>query len=287
MVTENLAFILLPLALAFIMFSLGLGLTIADFKRVFVYPKAFVAGLTCQVILLPLVAFSLLQFMDLSPALSFGVMILSFCPGGVSSNIMTKLAGGAVALSISLTGVVSLLSVLTIPFFISLFATHFLGEGATDINVTGLGLALFVMTAAPAGCGVALRHSHAGVVERVEPLITKLAMGVFFVIVLFSIASNWVSLQESFLQLGPLLVGLNIFLFLMGIIVAWALGLPQKERMAIAIETGIQNSALGVTVASLAMPVAGGLPVISLPAAVYGVTFYFVAAPFILWARQQ
>ena len=116
--------IVLPLILAFIMFSLGLGLRRADFARVLKYPVAFGAGLANQMILLPLVAFGLAHLFKLSPEFSVGLMILALCPGGVTSNVLTKLAGGNAPLSISLTAVTSLLSILTVPLMVAFSVQH-------------------------------------------------------------------------------------------------------------------------------------------------------------------
>lgn len=285
--------IALPLSLAFIMFSLGLGLTVQDFVRVFETPRAFITGALCQLVALPLIALALVSVAGLSPALSFGVMILAFCPGGVSSNIMTKLARGTVALSISLTGVISLLSVLTIPWLVGAAAGHFLGPEALTINVTQLGLMMFGMTAVPVGMGLALRYFLPAISVRLEPKISLMATLLFGMIVVLSIATNWALLSENLLRLGPVLVGLNIVLFGVGIIAGRLTGLDDSTQTAIAIETGIQNSALGIALAALiasastAGGAGGGIPAYALPAAVYGITFYAVAAPFIWWARRQ
>src|SRR5690606_24137663 len=117
--------VFLPLALAVIMFSLGLGLTLADFKRVLLQPKAFAVGAASQLLLIPLVAYALAVIFNLPPELAVGVMILSLCPGGVTSNVLTKYGKGDLALSISLTGIISLVAVVTVPFMVAFFAGHF------------------------------------------------------------------------------------------------------------------------------------------------------------------
>ena len=137
----------LPLILAFIMFSLGLGLRKADFERVLKYPAAFGLGLSNQVILLPLVAFALAYAFSLPPIFAVGLMILAFCPGGVTSNVLAKLAGGNAPLSISLTAVTSLLSIITVPILVALSVKHFMGESGPQVNVTKLGVTMFLITA--------------------------------------------------------------------------------------------------------------------------------------------
>src|SRR6056297_1530021 len=136
----------LPLSLAIIMLSLGVGLEAGDFMRVIRRPRAFRIGAVAQVILLPLAAFAVTAIFALPPEIAVGIMLLSFCPGGVTSNILTKLARGDVALSVSLTAVVSLLSILTVPVLAAFTVRHFMGESAPDVSVAGLALAMFLIT---------------------------------------------------------------------------------------------------------------------------------------------
>lgn len=277
--------VFLPLSLAFIMFSLGLGLTIADFARVASKPKAFFAGAISQIAILPIVAFVLLQVFTLQPELAVGVMILAFCPGGVTSNIMTRLAGGSVALSVTLTGIISLVSVITVPFLVAFAADHFMGQTAPNINVTSLALAMFAITAVPVAVGVAIRHGAAPLANRIEPFVIRAAMALFVIIVVGALAANWAVFIENIAVLGPLLVVLNVALLAIGLSIGRLLGLDRADSIAVAIETGIQNSTLGITVGSLIVEVASGLPPFSLPSGVYGITMYLVSMPFILWIR--
>jgi len=278
--------VFLPLSLAFIMFSLGLGLTIADFARVVAKPKAFLAGAVSQIVILPVIAFLLLQIFMLTPELAVGVMILAFCPGGVTSNIMTRLAGGSVALSVTLTGVVSLISVVTVPFLVAFAADTLMGQAAPDIDVTSLALAMFAITAVPVAIGVAIRHLSAPLADRIEPSVIRAAMVLFVIIVIGALAANWTVFIENIALLGPLLVVLNAALLLIGLGFGRLLGLDRADRIAVAIETGIQNSTLGITVGSLIVETASGLPPFSLPSGIYGITMYLVSLPFIFWMRH-
>lgn len=278
--------VFLPLSLAFIMFSLGLGLTLGDFARVVSLPKAFFAGAFSQIVLLPLIAFALLHVFSLPPELALGVMILSFCPGGVTSNLITKLAGGAVALSVTLTAVVSLVSVVTVPLLVAWSANYFMGTAAPDIDVTSLAVAMFAITAVPVAIGVFMRHAAANLAERIETTVSRIAVVLFVIIVIGALASNWTLFVSNLFELGPLLIIMNILLLLVGLGVARALSLDRGDGIAIAIETGIQNSTLGITVGSLILETANGLPPFSLPAGVYGITMYVVALPFIHWMRR-
>lgn len=279
--------VVLPLSLAFIMFSLGLGLTLEDFTRVAKAPKAFFVGATAQLVLLPSVAFGLLQIFPLPPELATGVMIISFCPGGVTSNILTKFAGGALALSISMTAVVSLLSVVTVPLLVTWSSQHFMGTAAPDISVGKLAVSMFAITAVPVVIGLAVRRAAPEKAVRAEPWVSRVAAGLFALIVIGALASNWQLFIDNIGTLGEVLIALNLILLALGHGIARLVGLERDQRVAIAIETGVQNGTLGITVGSLIMESATGLPPLSLPSGVYGITMYLVTAPYIAWARRS
>ena len=279
--------VFLPLSLAFIMFSLGLGLTFGDFTRVAKAPRGFVIGAAAQIALLPLVAYLLLQIFSLPPELALGVMILSFCPGGVTSNILTKFAGGAVALSVSLTAVVSLLSVVTVPLLVAWSATAFMGVAAPDVDVGGLAVAMFAITAVPVFIGVMIRRFAEGFANGFEPWASRIASVLFLVIVVGALAANWSVFVSNLWTLGPVLVLLNAIMLALGFAFARVAGLSRKEGVAVAMEAGVQNATLGITVGSLIAEQAAGLAPFSLPSGVYGITMYAVVAPFILWARRR
>ncbi|WP_127114852.1 bile acid:sodium symporter family protein [Shimia sediminis] len=268
----------LPLSLAFIMFSLGFGLTFADFGRVLAMPRAALTGMVLQVIAVPLVAFGLLKLVNLPPALAFGVMILAFCPGGVTSNILTKLAGGNVALSITLTAIVSLLSVVTVPILVDWAAGAFLGEAAVQINVTGIAISMFAITAVPVLIGLLLRFVAKGFAERTESVISTIAVVLFVVIVIAALATNWQMFIDNIGRLGPLLIGMNALLLILGVLIARGVGLSGGDGLCISVEMGVQNAALGITVAGLVAKT-GGIPEFAVPAALYGITMYVVTIP--------
>ncbi len=279
--------VILPLSLAFIMFSLGLGLTGADFARVLRIPKAFAVGAVAQIVLLPVVAFLLLLLFPLPPEIAVGVMILSFCPGGVTSNILTKLAGGTLALSITLTAIVSLLSVITVPWFVGWSADHFMGLAAPAIDVTSLAVSMFAITAVPVALGVALRHFAPGWATKAEPWAGRVALVLFVVIVIGALASNWTLFVENLPVLGPVLVLLNVLMLVIGMAAARLAGLSRGDAIAIALEAGVQNATLGITVGGLIAVGAAGFSPFALASGVYGITMYLVTAPFILWMRRS
>jgi bile acid:Na+ symporter, BASS family len=268
-----------PLALVVIMFSLGLSLRVTDFVRVAKYPRAFAIGITCQLVLLPLTAYLIAFVSGLPPELAVGLMILSFCPGGPTSNMMTRLAHGDVALSISMTGVASLVTVFTLPLLLKLFAGNLLGANAVRIDVAGLGMALFALMTVPVVAGILLRLYVEKLALAMEALVFRLALGFFVLVVIAALAINWGPFIENLMRLGPSVVALNIASLFVGLGVAQLFSLDRAQATAIAIETGIQNAALGITVGSLILETAADLPPFSLPSGVYGITMYFVALP--------
>ena len=279
--------VFLPLALVVIMFSLGLGLTVEDFQRVLRRPKAFGIGAASQLFLVPAAALLIVMAFDLPPAIALGVMILSFCPGGATSNILTRLAGGDLALSISLTGLISLISVITLPVFVTLAASLLLDDAAPPPVVPLLGIALFLLMAVPVGAGMAIRVLKPALSASIEAPMHRIANILFGAVVIGAVATNWALLVENLVLLGPALVTLNIVLLVCGFLLAGLLRLNTREAKAIAIETGIQNAALGINVGILLSGQVAELPAYSLASGVYGVAMYFVSLPFVLWLRSR
>lgn len=278
--------IVLPLSLAFIMFSLGLGLTIADFARVVKLPRGVFVGVAVQLVILPVIAFILLMIFPLPPEMAVGVMILSFCPGGVTSNILTKLAGGTLALSITLTGVVSLMAVITVPLLVAASVGYFMGSDAPEIDVSSLAIAMFLITAVPVAIGVAVRHFASGFAIGAEPWVSRIASILFVIIVIGAIASNWELFISNLPVLGPILIVLNVLMLIIGVVLARLVGLNKSDSVAIALEAGVQNATLGITVGGLIAVGVSGFSPYALASGVYGITMYLVTAPFILWMRR-
>ncbi|MHB2266985.1 bile acid:sodium symporter family protein [Aliihoeflea sp. PC F10.4] len=283
---DSLLTIFLPISLGTIMLSLGLGLTITDFRRVVARPKAFTIGVVLQLLMIPLVAYVLVRSFGFSGELALGVMILSFCPGGPSSNILTKLGRGDLALAIAMTGATSLIAVVTAPVLVALSAGHFMGLDAPDIDVRTLGLTMFAITAIPVAIGMVVRAVAPGAASWLEPVLDRIALALFVVIVIGAIAANWSLLTANLAALGPLLILLNVVLLFAGLGLAHVFSLSQREATAIAIEGGIQNATLGIAIGSLIVERAMALPPFSLPSAMYGVTMYAVSIPFVLWRRR-
>jgi len=280
--------VVLPLALAFIMFSLGLGLTIADFKRVFVQPRAFFTGALSQLVIVPVIAFICVMTFGITAELAVGIMILSFCPGGVTSNIMSKIAQGDVALSVSLTAVVSLVSMITVPVLVAWAVTHFMGADAPTVSITSLAISMFLITTLPVLIGITIRHFATDFALKADPAVSKAATILFVIIVVAALASNWNTFLENLAVLGPALIVLNIVLVILGALLAKTIGLSFHSVKTVAIETGVQNSTVGITLATIIAGTAvEGFSTYALPSAVYGITMYFVTLPAILWFRRS
>lgn len=276
----------LPLILAFIMFSLGLGLRKNDFTRVAKFPKAFGTGLLNQLILLPLVAFAIARQLAVSPELALGIMILAFCPGGVTSNVLTRLAGGSVPLSISLTAVTSLVSILTVPFLVALSANHFMGSDAPGISVAGLGIKMFLLTAVPVLIGMWLTSAKPDLVEKISAAVSKIALVLFVLIIVAAIAKNRVVFFGNLPTLGPALILLNLVMLGFGLLSSRLARLDHGEATSISLESGVQNGTLGIAVgAMIAASATENLPPVTVPSAVYGITMYLVSLPFVAWRR--
>ena len=283
---NNTALALLPLALAYIMFTLGAGLKLSDFKVIAKYPKSFFVGLINQVVLVPLVALAVVLVTAPPPAIAFGIMLISFCPGGVTSNMLTYYAKGNVALSIALTGVVSILSVITLPILITLAFDHFMKDQANSISAIKIGLVMFLLTTLPVSLGMLARHKFTDFMVRRSSLLNGLA-SVFFVLIVFAaIASNWQLLQSQFTQIGLELIFIIAILFAISILISRVLKLSWFDTKTISIETSIQNSTTAITLAPIIMGVST-LPVIALPAALYGVLMYVVALPVIFLVKNK
>ena len=172
--------IFLPVSLMFIMFTLGIGLTLENFKNIITQPKALILGLVNQMLLLPLIAFFILLIIKLPSEMAVGIMILACCPGGVTSNMLTKLAKGDTALSISFTAIVSIISVITLPIIVSFSMQYFLGSNAPSINILSLGMTMFCITTIPVGIGLFINTkyhdfsvSFSNIANKISPLKKK------------------------------------------------------------------------------------------------------------------
>ena len=275
--------IILPLSLVFIMFTLGIGLTIEDFKNILREPKAFGLGIINQMILLPIVAFFIVSIIKLPNEMAVGMMILACCPGGVTSNIITKLAKGDTALSISYTAVVSIASVITLPLIVGFSMQHFLESNAPTINIFSLGLTMFLITTMPVTIGLYINTKYQNITVPFLPIANKISTVLFIIIVIGALASEWDLFIKNLNILGPTILTLIIIMLFIGYNSALWFGISKKKAITISIESGIQNATVGITIGGLILNQGTGLSILSLPSGVYGILMYLVCLPFVFW----
>ncbi len=276
--------IFLPLSLAFIMFSLGVGLTGADFTRVAKQPKDFLVGLICQIILLPLIAFILVKLWPISPELAIGVMIIAAAPGGVTSNILTSFARGDVALSISLTAIISLLSVVTVPFIL-VTSLDLLGSEnlSKNISLVSMAVTMFLIVVVPTLFGMMFRKFLSNVATKFESIGKKIS-AVLFVIVLFgAILAEKNNIISYFADAGLITLVLNILMMVIAFYIAQMLGTGVEQKKCISIECGLQNGTLAIFVGTSLF--GGGVYVI--PAATYSLIMFGTSLIFVFLVRKN
>ncbi len=271
--------IFLPLSLTFIMFTLGIGLTIQDFKNIIEQPKALFVGITNQMLLLPIIAFTILSIIKMSPEMAVGIMILACCPGGVTSNMLTKLAKGDTALSISYTALVSLVSVFTLPLIVGFSMQYFMGSDAPSINIISLGVTMFFITTVPVSIGIYINSRFHQFVFLFIPTANRISTILFVIIVIGALASEWETFIHNLNLLGPAISLLILLMLLIGFCSASWFKLSKRKSITIAIESAIQNATVGITIGNLILNQESGLSILSLPSGVYGILMYLVCLP--------
>ena len=279
--------IILPLSLVFIMFTLGLGLTTNDFINIVREPKALGIGIMNQMVLLPIVAFCIVTLSGLTREMAVGMRILASCPGGVTSNMITKLAKGDTALSISYTAVVSIVTVITLPMIAALSMQHFMGSDAPPLDILSLGLTMFLITAVPVGIGLLVHERYQGLSDSFEPMATRISTVLFVIIVIGALASEWEAFIDNVLTLGPAIIVLMIIMLFIGYKSAQWFSMGERRAVTVAIESGIQNATVGITIGNMILNPETGLSLLSLPSGVYGILMYLVCLPFVLWFIRQ
>ena len=273
---------LLPLALAFIMLYLGMTLHLSDFKRVLLRPRALLAGLIGQLIMVPLLGLGVAWSLQLDPVMAVGLMVLAACPGGVSSGLLTHLARGDVALSISLTAVTSVAAVLTLPLVVDASMRFFMVSGmGLEFPLGSMVRSIFLLTTVPVLTGMALRAWQPGRVARLETMAGRLATALFVLIVFSTFWDQRQVLLDFLPRVGPASLLLN-GLILTG---AWVLSrqfkLSGRDRIAVVTECGLQNSALGIFVCVQLLH----SPAMSVPSGVYALLMNGGALIFVLLMR--
>ena len=275
--------IFLPLALAFIMFALGLGLTGADFLRVLKQPKDFLVGAISQIILLPIIAFILIKIWPISPELAIGVMIIAAAPGGVTSNILTSFAKGDVALSVSLTAIISLLSVITVPFIIITSLNLLdLNNVSKNISLTNMALSMFLIVTLPVILGMIIKKILSNFALNFEPIAKKISIFLFVLVLIGAILAERNNVIAYFAQAGLITLVLNVVMMIVAFYVAQLLGSGVAQKKCIAIECGLQNGTLAIFVATTLF--GGGVYLI--PAATYSLIMFATSLIFVFIIKK-
>jgi BASS family bile acid:Na+ symporter len=273
----------LPFSLAVIMFGMGLSLRVEDFKRILIYPKAVGIGLLNQLVLLPILAFGIVKVFSLPPELAVGLMILAVCPGGATSNLITHLAKGDAALSITLTACSSVITVFTIPFLVNFSIAYFIPGGeAKQLEVVGTVVSVLFITLIPVALGMFTLAKAPGLAEKWDQPFRKISTVFFVVIVLAAILKEKENLVQYFIEAGPAALALNLSTLALSFAMAKWTGLPFRQGLTIAIESGIQNGTLGITIAATLL----ANSVMSIPSAIYSLLMFGTAALVILWGNK-
>lgn len=277
--------VLLPVALAVIMLGLGLSLTIADFKRIIVYPRAAAIGLGCQMLLLPAVCLGIAHAFDLPPPLAVGLMLLAASPGGATANLFSHLAKGDVALNITLTAVNSVLSLATLPLIVNFSLDHFMGEGKSIPLQFDKVLQVVGLVLVPVSIGMTIRSRKPDVATRLDRPV-RIVSAVFLVLIIVSaIIKERAKLGDAFREVGLAALGFNLASLAVGYVVPRVFRVERKQAIAIGMEIGIHNAALAIAIAS--SPSLLNNPTMAIPPAIYALIMFFTAAAFGWFVARQ
>ena len=271
-----------PIALAIIMFGLGLGLTVEDFKRVIKYPRDFFVGFLCQVILLPIIALILINIISLPPSIALGVMIIASAPGGVTSNILTKFSGGDVALSVSLTAIVSLLCIITIPLIVFNSAELIGVEIQKEISMISIAIKMFFVVTVPVLFGMIVRGLMTDFIVSKTLIIQRLSVILFLIVFVSIWVEEWDKIVSFIIRAGLVTFILNITMILVGYYVAKYLTSGVPQRKCISLECGLQNGTLAVVVATQLFEDISYM----VPTAAYALIMFVTSIFFVLLVRK-
>lgn len=267
--------IILALSLMIIMFGMGLSLVVADFKRIVTYPKAVLVGLFSQIIVLPFIGYLIASSLDLSPTIAISIMLLAACPGGATSNLLTHLAKGDLALSITLTAIASLLSIITIPFIVQFALTHFGNETqVVSLDAITTIKQLLVIVIIPVAIGMLIKAKYSIFADKMEKPVKMASTVIFILVVLGVVFSIRDVIMDYLWEAGLPSIILNVTTMLIGFLLAIVFKLTKPQAISISIETGIQNGTLAITLATISLNNAE----YSIVPVVYGLLMFFTGA---------
>jgi len=273
-----------PIALALIMLGLGLGLTIQDFTRVAKQPKDFLVGLICQLILLPIIAFILIKILNTPMELALGVMIIAAAPGGVTSNVLTKFANGDVALSVSLTAIISLISIISVPFIVFKSAELLqVSYASSDISMIGISSKMFLVVTLPVIIGMIIRKIATNFVSSNALLVQRISIILFAIVFLAIWVEEWENIMSYLAQAGLITLVLNIVMMIIGFYIAKMFASGIEQRKCISLECGLQNGTLAVFVASQIFTDV----VYMIPTAAYALIMFVTSILFVFFVKNS
>ncbi len=268
--------VFLPLALAIIMLGLGLTLTIADFKRVILYPKAVFIGLFCQLIVLPFICFGIAKFFNLPPELAVGLMLLAASPGGPTANLFSHLAKGDVALNITLTAVNSLISLITLPFIVNFAIEYFIGTtDAINMQFKKI-IEVFAIVIVPVSIGMFLKHKFVNLSQKLEKPIKLLSALFLVAIIAIAVMKEKENIGTYFQQVGMAALTFNILSMAIGYYTPRLFKINKPQSIAIGMEIGIHNGTMAIFIAMSVL----ANNTMSIPPAIYSLMMFFTAALF-------
>ena len=271
-----------PVCLAIIMFGLGLGLTLSDFKRVINIPRDFIIGFLGQVIILPIIAFILIHIISMPPEIALGVMVIAAAPGGVTSNILTKFANGDVALSVTLTAIVSLLSVITVPLIVYNSASFLGFEITKEISMINIAAKMFFVVTVPVISGMIVRSLMTDFIVSKTLLVQRLSVILFLIVFISIWVEEWDRIISFITRAGLVAFILNIPMIFIGYYMAKFLASGLEQRKCISLECGLQNGTLAVFVATQLFDDI----VFMVPTAAYALIMFVTSIIFVLIVRK-
>lgn len=281
--------VVLPLVLALMMLSLGLHLDWAAFRRVFARPRGLLVGLVCHYLVLPLLTYALIRLSGADGLWAIGFMIVAACPSGTTSNLLTHLARGDVALAISFTAIASLVTMLSLPLIVNWAVRQFGADARLSADTAAsfvfptavLMRQLLLLLVLPVLLGIFIRHRFAAIATRLAPVATKLATALLILVIVFAAIKYWPQLRDHLGLLAPLALALNLSLLTVGFLLGRIAGLPADQAITVGVETGLQNTGLALVVASTVMQ----NDLLAVPAGLYAIAMY-VGGGLFVWLMR-
>ncbi|MDC0561977.1 bile acid:sodium symporter family protein [Candidatus Pelagibacter ubique] len=273
-----------PIALALIMLALGLGLSLENFANVIKQPKDFLVGLICQLILLPIIAFILIKIFNTSPELAIGVMIIAAAPGGVTSNVLTKFANGDVALSVSLTAIISLVSIITVPFIVFTSADLLnINYQSAEISMVGISMKMFLVVTFPVFIGMLIRKFATNFISSKEQLIQRISVFLFALVFLAILIEEKGNIIPYLAEAGLITLILNLTMMILGFYIAKKFASGIAQRKCISLECGLQNGTLAIFVSTQIFDNSAYL----VPTATYALIMFITSIIFVFIVKKS